>query len=40
MLGTGLARTQRERDDTFRRAVRNKVVARPRSGVGSGADHG
>ena len=35
---TGSSTTQRQRDDTIRRAVRNRVMARPRSGVGSGAD--
>lgn len=37
---TGTARNRKESDNAFRRAVRNRVVARPKSGVGSGADHG
>lgn len=40
MIFTGNPRTKRERDDTIRRSVRNRVIARPKSGVGSGADHG
>lgn len=37
---TGSTRTTAQRNATTRRSIANRVVARPRAGGGSGADHG